>query len=143
MGRSGRTPIYLLLYISTTDSTKMPSIAVTAEMDIVPSKVGMSSFLNSAETLSRSKSIASLFIRHSFDKCHGCIGLFLYCKDTNKRARNETFLSQKKREIVAKRTNRVRKCANLFDVNGALTPQKRRNVPIVEDFGPICKEFSS
>ena len=67
----------------------------------VPSKVGMSSFLNSAETLSRSKSIASLFIRHSFDKCHGCMGLFLYCKDTNKRARNETFLSQKKREIVA------------------------------------------
>ena len=29
------------------------------------------------------------------------MGLFLYCKDTNKRARNETFLSQKKREIVA------------------------------------------
>ena len=43
----------------------------------------------------------------------------------------------------AKRTNHVRKCANLFEVNGALTPQKRRNVPIVEDFGPICKEFSS
>ena len=94
------------------------------------------------------------------------MGLFLYCKDTNKRARNETFLSQKKREIVAhqqvaalvrticrtiavniaakaKRTNCVRKCANLFGINGALTPQKRRNVPIVEDFGPICKEFSA
>ena len=43
----------------------------------------------------------------------------------------------------AKRTNRVRKCANLFEVNEALTPQKRRNVPIVEDFGPICKDFSA
>ena len=44
---------------------------------------------------------------------------------------------------IPKHTNRVRKCANLFEVNGALTPQKRRNVPIVEDFGPICKEFSA
>ena len=48
--------------------TKMPSIAVTADIDIVPSNVGNSNFLNRTDTFSFAKSIASLFISYTLNR---------------------------------------------------------------------------
>ena len=84
-------------------------------------------------------------IRTNQSKIRSCVGFSVYINasrpDCKARAGDFTHIGLPPH--TTKYTNCVRKYANMFDANGALTPQKRRNVPIVEDFGPICKEFSA